>query len=81
MQRNARQQFTFSDGTVIPKGAKVGSPTILTHFDPEVYDDPDVFEPLRFYNEAREKGIAQKTLLTTSPSFNIFGAGRHPWYV
>ncbi|KAH7020713.1 cytochrome P450 [Microdochium trichocladiopsis] len=78
MQRNARQQFTFSDGTVIPKGAKVGSPTLITHYDPEVYANPEVFDPLRWYNEAREHGTAQKTILTTGPNFNVFGAGRHP---
>lgn len=81
MQRNARQQFKFSDGTVIPKGAKVGSPTLITHFDPEVYENPEIFDPLRSYKEAREQGTAQKTILTTGPSFNVFGAGRHPWCV
>ncbi|KXJ91615.1 cytochrome P450 [Microdochium bolleyi] len=78
IQRNARQKFTFSDGTVIPKGAKIGSPTLITHYDPEVYVNPEIFDPLRSYNEAREQGTVQKTLLTTGPNFNVFGAGRHP---
>lgn len=78
MQRNARNEFRFSDGTVIPAGAKVGAASLLLHRDPDVYDNPDVFDGFRFcgakYEESKEK-----SLVMTSSNFHLFGHGRHPW--
>lgn len=78
MQRNARNEFKFSDGTVIPAGAKVGASSLILHRDPEVYDDPGIFDGFRFcgpkYEESKEKSPVM-----TSSNFHLFGHGRHPW--
>lgn len=70
-------EFRFSDGTIIPPGAKMGAPSLILHRDPYVYRDPDVFDSFRFcrpeYSSAKEK-----TPVTTNNYF-LSGHGRHPW--
>ncbi|MBE3046096.1 cytochrome P450, partial [Candidatus Bathyarchaeota archaeon] len=48
MQRNARQEFRFSDGTVLPPGSKVGAPSFILQRDEAVYDNPGQFDGFRF---------------------------------
>jgi cytochrome P450 len=78
MQRNARKEFKFSDGTVLPAGSKVGTPSLILHRDADVYDSPDEFDGFRFldpkYVETKENNP-----LSTSRNFHVFGHGRHPW--
>lgn len=78
LQRNARKEFVFSDGTIIPAGAKIGTPSVILHRDPDVYEDPDVFDGFRFcgpkYADKKEK-----TPVITTDNFFLFGHGRHPW--
>ncbi|UPK91368.1 hypothetical protein LCI18_002303 [Fusarium solani-melongenae] len=77
MQRNARKDFKFSYGTVLPAGAKVGSPSLILHRDVEVYENPESFDAFRFlapkYVETKEN-----TPISTSRSFHVFGHGRYP---
>jgi cytochrome P450 len=47
LQCNAKP-FTFSDGTVLPMGAKVETPSLILHRNPEIYADPGTFDGFRF---------------------------------
>ena len=84
LQRNALKTFTFSDGTVIPAGAKIGSPTYFTQRDPKIYENPDVFDGFRF---AATKGSSSTdappssaySMTKTAPELHVFGHGKHAW--
>lgn len=78
MQRNALQESKFSDGTVIPAGAQVGAPSLNLHRDPEVFDDPDTFNGLRFFDHKYANSKEKNTVNTTN-NFHVFGHGRRPW--
>ncbi|KAH8901728.1 cytochrome P450 [Thozetella sp. PMI_491] len=78
MQRNARQEFKFSDGTIIPAGAKLGSPSLILHMDPEVYTNPETFDGFRFCRHPGAVEESWKTIVTTGSNFHVFGSGRHP---
>lgn len=79
MQRNARQPFTFSDGTVIPKGAKVASPSLIMHRDPMAYKDPETFDGFRFVKIRDGVPELVKSMVSGGTDFHTFGHGRHPW--
>ncbi|KEF61463.1 uncharacterized protein A1O9_03029 [Exophiala aquamarina CBS 119918] len=83
IQRNAKKTFTFSDGTVIPAGAKIGSPTRFAHRDPKIYKNPEEFDGFRF---ARIRdGTTDNTVsasyqaISTAPELHVFGHGKHAW--
>lgn len=78
MQRNALKEFKFSDGTVIPAGAKIGAVSLALQRDPEVFENPDVFDGFRFYQAAPSE-TKPDTMVNTGANFHIFGHGRHPW--
>jgi len=83
MTRKAMQDFTFSDGTFIPKGTHVAGAAGPIHMDEKFYEDPLTFKPFRFA-EAREGAadarVAVKNLMaTTSLQHLIFGHGKHAW--
>ncbi|KAF8447272.1 cytochrome P450 [Boletus edulis BED1] len=78
MVRKAMKDVTFPDGTVIPKGAFVAMATHPMHFDNEVYDNADVFDPFRFANMRTEDSDDVKHQFpVTSPDYLVFGYGRH----
>lgn len=81
MQRNAKQSFTFSDGTFIPAGAKVGAPTLILQRDPTSYENPQAFEGFRFVVVRDGKPELSKTMVTTGTDYHLYGHGRHPWSV
>ena len=77
------QDFTFSDGTFIPKGTHVAAISGPLHVDEEVYEDPLTFKPFRFA-EAREEAddaldAVKNQLSTTSARHLLFGHGKHAW--
>ncbi|ETS77970.1 hypothetical protein PFICI_10032 [Pestalotiopsis fici W106-1] len=80
MQRNARKEFKFSDGTVIPVGAKIGAVSRILQRDPEVFENPDVFDGFRFY-QTEPSETKPSTMVNTGTNFHLFGHGRHPWQV
>jgi cytochrome P450 len=79
MQRNARQPFVFSDGTVIPVGAKLVAPSLTLQRDATVLDDPDTFDGFRWVKVVDGAPTLPKSMVTTGTDYHLFGHGRHPW--
>lgn len=81
MQRNAKKSFTFSDGTVIPAGAKLVAPSRILHRDPSVHKNPKSFEGFRFVvrNCPDARPTLAKSVVMTGTDYHLFGHGRHPW--
>lgn len=52
MPRRAVRDFTFK-GYAIPAGAGIGVNTLFTHHMPDIWPDPDTFDPMRFTEEAQ----------------------------
>ncbi|PGH14610.1 hypothetical protein AJ79_02945 [Helicocarpus griseus UAMH5409] len=81
MQRNAKKRFTFSNGTVIPVGAKIGAPTLILHRDEGSYENPDVFDGYRFSRQSEAadgpQAAAKNSMVSTSPTYHLFGHGKH----
>lgn len=70
--RVARQPFTFSSpvypaspvgGLTLPKGTILSSAAQAIHMDPEVYLDPEVFDPWRF-SRMRETAMGYNVSIT-----------------
>ncbi|KAF8583781.1 cytochrome P450 [Ramaria rubella] len=72
MGRRAVKDYTFSDGTRVPKGTYVSVAT-SRHFDEEAYTNASSFNGFRF---SEEKGTNNQ-LVATSLDFVAFGHGRH----
>ncbi|KAF8528499.1 cytochrome P450 [Hysterangium stoloniferum] len=75
MTRKALMDFTFSDGTVIPKGTFISAAATPMHLDDEVYADAGVFNGFRF-SGINGQGVKSQ-LSSTNPDFIRFGHGRH----
>ncbi|EKM50979.1 uncharacterized protein PHACADRAFT_262885, partial [Phanerochaete carnosa HHB-10118-sp] len=58
--RKALKDYTFSDGTFIPKGSYVSTSKMAIHDTCEYYDEPHVFDPWRFSNMRDETGEGTK---------------------
>lgn len=58
------------------------APTIQTHHDKALYDNPWVFNPWRFESlrDEDESGLKHH-FSATSPEYIAFGHGKHAWYV
>ena len=82
MERKALKDFTFSDGTFIPKGTNIAALVRPVHLDEKIYEDPLSFKPFRFA-EAREgaRDAVKNQLATTSLQYLLFGHGKHAWSV
>ena len=52
MPRRAMRDFTFK-GYAIPAGTLVGINPLFTHHMPEIWPDPETFDPMRFTDEAQ----------------------------
>ncbi|KAL1883790.1 hypothetical protein VTK73DRAFT_8326 [Phialemonium thermophilum] len=65
----AKKPFPITEDYTVPKGSMVVATTYLALRDPEVYPNPDAFDPERYYSgDAEEKG---------SKNFLVFGTGPH----
>jgi len=83
MERKAMKDFTFSDGTLIPKGTHVAVIAGPVNMDEEFYEDPLTFKPFRFA-EAREgaddaREAVKNQVVATSLQHLLFGHGKHAW--
>lgn len=67
------KDFTFSDGTLIPKGTLVSAPIKGVHFDEENYDYADVFGPWRFakMENASDSESLRNQFVNTRPDFQV----------
>lgn len=84
------QPFALSNGQVLPAGVIVEAPNGPISSDPEIYFDPHVFDPLRFYKIRQAKdavagnsGVKKAELVANSQfvssgSLSLsWGYGRH----
>ena len=80
--RKALKDFTFSDGTFVPKGTQIFTAARSVHRNRAVYESPLAFDPFRFarMREGDSEGVKHQYVSTT-PEYLPFGHGRHAWYV
>ena len=77
MFRSVLQPVSLSDGTFLPAGTTVVTPSTATHYDDENYENAAVFEPFRFLQEGDNEKHTQQQLVTTSAEYVPFGHGKH----
>ncbi|KAG9311584.1 cytochrome P450 [Chiua virens] len=78
IKRKATKDFTFSDGTFIPKGTMIGIATRSLHLDDNLYENARAFEPFRFDAMQSEDKVDIKYRLTsTGMEYLPFGHGKH----
>ena len=79
--RKALKDFTFSDGTFIPKGTMMVTAAQAMHHDEEFYECAHEFEPFRFADLQEENDECVKhQLASTTNEYLTFGLGRRAWY-
>lgn len=84
VQRKALQPFTFSDGSHVPAGNLVAVPQRVVMSDPERYENPEMFDPIR-YMAARDNPEAATTKFTdVNWNYTFWGSPRKScpgrWY-
>ncbi|ESK85449.1 cytochrome p450 [Moniliophthora roreri MCA 2997] len=78
LNRMALKDFTFSDGTTIPKGTLVGAASWAIHHDEKYYTDPHSFVPFRFADMREDDGESIKhQMIAPTTEYMFFGTGRH----
>jgi hypothetical protein len=78
MIRLTIKDFTFSDGTVVPKNTFVAASQCPIHYDEENYVNAGVFDGFRFVNTKISEGESAKHQLvrdTSMPCNNVFNLG------
>ncbi|KAL1838915.1 hypothetical protein VTK73DRAFT_4199 [Phialemonium thermophilum] len=83
--RYVEKPLTLHDGTKIPAGVVIESPHLAVTRDPELYPDPDTFDPYRFYrlrtgevpDPLGYKSTEQYQFVTVTKENMGFGYGRH----
>ena len=68
--------FTFSDGTTIPRGAVVSVSAHNAHSNDKVYEDPLRFDGFRF-SRMREGSAKKVGMVSSSQDHLSFGHERH----
>lgn len=80
MTHKVLQDFTFSDGTFVPKGDHICTGTPMTHHKEEYYANPREFNPWRFSDMRDETGEGVRhQMVNTTAEYLPFGLGRHAW--
>jgi cytochrome P450 len=78
MQRAARQDHTFSDGTTVPRGTTLVVSAYPIHTDETIYPDALNFDPFRFVKLKEQDTSGRRfDMATTSAESLAFGHGRH----
>ena len=89
-ERLATEDFSFSDGTFVPKGTTLAVPQLAVHRDANVYPDPTFFDPWRYARTRQsmsEGGGAEETWQgpgmqvpdTNGSDYVHFGHSKHTW--
>jgi hypothetical protein len=82
IERKAMKDFTFSDGTFIPKGTTIGVATRCVHHDEKLYENANVFEPFRFSEIHEDDSESVKCqFVSTAIEYLAFGHGKNAWCV
>ena len=77
MARVAKQKVTLSDGTVFPAGSSILVMNDQLH-DPNIYPEPDNFDPYRYLRLRAQPGEENKHLFATAlPTNLVWGYGLH----
>ncbi|KAG6919289.1 hypothetical protein DXG01_007421 [Tephrocybe rancida] len=79
MQRKVLKDFTFSDGTMIPKGNTIAVANSAIHHDEENYSDPSIFDGFRFskIREQQAEGFSKHQMVALTNDYIVFGHGKH----
>ncbi|KAK7967159.1 cytochrome P450 [Apiospora aurea] len=79
LMRLARKDFRFRDGTTIPKGTRMGVPTVAIHQDATFYPKPDFFDGFRFSKLLEEdpNDNSKYGAASTGLEYLTFGHGKH----
>ncbi|KAF8526939.1 cytochrome P450 [Hysterangium stoloniferum] len=81
MMRKVLQDFTFSDGTRLPRGTYLGAVSVARQMDAKHYADPAEFRGFRFVDaDAEDDDLhteARNQMVATSTEYLVFGLGRH----
>ncbi|KAL2696029.1 hypothetical protein AAEP93_003329 [Penicillium crustosum] len=78
LTRAVIQDFTFSDGTTVPKGSYVLAPMYAMYLDNNIYQDASTFDAFRFSKLREQPGHENRhQFVTTSPTHINFGHGKH----
>ncbi|KAH8834295.1 cytochrome P450 [Flagelloscypha sp. PMI_526] len=72
--RKVMTDFTFSDGTIVPRGNLICFAAGSMHESNEVYPNADTFDGLRFY---QEDGTTKPPITTPGYTWLVFGHGSH----
>jgi cytochrome P450 len=77
LHRYATKDVTLSNGTFIAKGEVTGISS-HSHWDPEIYPEPEKFDGYRFLNRRKIPGQENRSLLvSTSNEHTAFAHGKH----
>ncbi|EPS93133.1 hypothetical protein FOMPIDRAFT_87229 [Fomitopsis schrenkii] len=74
VSRIAVQDYTFADGTFIPKGTMVSAASRNLLLEADHYVDPAVFDPRRYEGEG---GSPKDNSARTDDHYLVFGHGQH----
>ncbi|KAG5651711.1 hypothetical protein H0H81_007716 [Sphagnurus paluster] len=79
MQRKLLKDFTFSDGTFVPKGHTIAVANFATHRDEENYTDPNIFDGFRFsrMSDKENEAFNRHQAVALGLDYIVFGNGRH----
>jgi len=77
-QRTAVNDYTFSDGTLIPRGTMVAVALDNVNLNEKNYPDPLTFDPWRFVKLKEQDTTGKRfDIVTTGLDSLSFGYGRH----
>ncbi|KAB5557999.1 cytochrome P450 [Coniochaeta sp. 2T2.1] len=77
MNRFVERNIKLSDGTVLPKNARIM--VVGEYRDPNIYQEPDKFDAARFLQLRKEQPASENTwqYVSGSPNHLLFGLGQH----